>query len=69
MTKREFQQKFTELTDMPENRFHPLVWIGGYLPYSLIVGMFVAVKPEYYRKLFDEGIVSLDIDESQVISA
>lgn len=29
MTKQEFQEKFTELTDIPENRFHPLVWIGG----------------------------------------
>ena len=29
MTKQEFQRSFTELTDIPENRFHPLVWIGG----------------------------------------
>lgn len=29
MTKQEFQKCFTELTDIPENRFHPLVWIGG----------------------------------------
>lgn len=29
MTKQEFQKKFTEFTDIPENRFHPLVWIDG----------------------------------------
>ncbi|NBI99269.1 acyltransferase [Lachnospiraceae bacterium] len=29
MTKQEFQKCFTELTNIPENRFHPLVWIGG----------------------------------------
>lgn len=29
MTKQEFQKLFTELTDISENRFHPLVWIGG----------------------------------------
>lgn len=29
MTKQEFQKKFTEFTDIPENRFHPLVWIGN----------------------------------------
>ncbi len=25
----EFQELFTELTDIPANRFHPLVWLGG----------------------------------------
>lgn len=29
MTRDEFQECFTELTDIPKNRFHPLVWIGG----------------------------------------
>lgn len=29
MTKREFQKIFSELTDIKENRFHPLVWING----------------------------------------
>lgn len=29
MNKTEFQKQFTELTDIPENRFHPLVWLGG----------------------------------------
>lgn len=29
MDREEFQTLFTELTDMPTNRFHPLVWIGG----------------------------------------
>lgn len=29
MTKQEFQQLFTELTDISENRFHPLIWING----------------------------------------
>lgn len=29
MTKQEFQKMFTELTDIPENKFHTLVWIGG----------------------------------------
>ena len=29
MTRQEFQKLFTELTDIPENRFHPLMWIGG----------------------------------------
>lgn len=29
MTKDEFQNLFTELTDIKENRFHPLVWISG----------------------------------------
>lgn len=29
MTKEEFQNKFTELTDFPKNRFHPLAWISG----------------------------------------
>ena len=29
MKKEEFQSLFTELTDIRENPFHPLVWIGG----------------------------------------
>lgn len=29
MTKAEFQKLFTELTDIRENPFHPLVWIDG----------------------------------------
>lgn len=29
MDKNEFQELFSELTDIPANRFHPLVWIGG----------------------------------------
>lgn len=29
MDKKEFQQCFTELTEIRENRFHPLVWING----------------------------------------
>lgn len=29
MTKQEIQKAFTELTDIPENPFHPLVWIEG----------------------------------------
>lgn len=29
MNRDEFQKAFTELTDMPANRFHPLVWISG----------------------------------------
>lgn len=29
MDKEHFQKLFTELTDFPENRFHPLVWILG----------------------------------------
>lgn len=29
MDKYEFQKYFTELTDIKENRFHPLVWING----------------------------------------
>lgn len=28
MTRDEFQKNFSELTDIPANRFHPLVWIG-----------------------------------------
>lgn len=29
MEKEEFQKLFTELTDIPKNPFHPLVWIEG----------------------------------------
>lgn len=29
MDNKQFQALFSELTDMPSNRFHPLVWIGG----------------------------------------
>lgn len=29
MTKDEFQELFTEFTDMKKNPYHPLVWIGG----------------------------------------
>ena len=29
MDKAEFQRQFTDLTDIPANRFHPLVWLGG----------------------------------------
>lgn len=29
MNKGDFQKLFTELTDIPANRFHPLVWIEG----------------------------------------
>ncbi len=29
MNKEDFQRLFTELTDIPANRFHPLVWISG----------------------------------------
>lgn len=29
MNKEDFQKLFTELTDIPANRFHPLVWIEG----------------------------------------
>lgn len=29
MNVQEFQEYFTELTGIPSNRFHPLVWIGG----------------------------------------
>lgn len=29
MDKNEFQKLFAEMTDMPSNQFHPLVWIGG----------------------------------------
>lgn len=29
MNKEEFQKLFTELTDIPANQFHPLVWIEG----------------------------------------
>lgn len=29
MNKKEFQACFTELTNIKENRFHPLVWISG----------------------------------------
>lgn len=29
MDKMEFQKNFTELTDIPKNRFHPLVWLSG----------------------------------------
>lgn len=29
MDKTEFQKLFTDLTDIPQNPYHPLVWIGG----------------------------------------
>lgn len=29
MRREDFQRLFTELTDIPANRFHPLVWIEG----------------------------------------
>ena len=29
MNQEEFQKLFTQLTDMPSNPYHPLVWIGG----------------------------------------
>lgn len=29
MDMQEFQERFIELTDIPSNRFHPLVWLGG----------------------------------------
>jgi acetyltransferase-like isoleucine patch superfamily enzyme len=29
MDKMEFQKNFTELTNIPQNRFHPLVWLAG----------------------------------------
>ncbi len=29
MNKVEFQINFTELTNIPQNRFHPLVWLVG----------------------------------------
>lgn len=29
MDREDFQKLFTELTDIPANRFHPLVWIAG----------------------------------------
>lgn len=29
MNRDEFQKLFTDLTDIPANPFHPLVWIGG----------------------------------------
>lgn len=29
LNKEEFQELFTELTDIPANQFHPLVWIEG----------------------------------------
>lgn len=29
MDKMEFQKKFTGFTNIPQNRFHPLVWLAG----------------------------------------
>ena len=43
MKKEEFQSLFTELTDIRENPFHPLVWIGG--------------EPEIWKKCLHRGYV------------
>lgn len=42
MEKQEFHRNFTELTNIPENRYHPLVWIEG--------------EPEIGDNVYIEGI-------------
>lgn len=48
MNKEEFQTLFSEVTDMPPNQFHPLVWIGG----EPIIGnnVYIGGMSEVYAK-------------------
>lgn len=48
MDREEFQECFTELTDIPANRFHPLVWIGGNP--EIGEGVFIGGMSEIYAK-------------------
>lgn len=53
MTKDEFQNLFTELTDIKENRFHPLVWISG--------------EPEIGENVYIGGMSEVNVKGAKVV--
>lgn len=53
MTKNEFQKLFTELTDITENPYHPLVWIGG--------------EPEIGENVFIGGMSEINAKGAKVV--
>ncbi len=48
MDKIEFQKNFTEFTDIPKNRFHPLVWLSG--EPEIGEGVYIGGMSEVYAK-------------------
>lgn len=53
MTKKEFQNLFTELTDIKENPFHPLVWIEG--------------EPKIGKNVYIGGMSEVNAKEAKVV--